>query len=131
MLSLRTVSLVSGLYDALLGLAMLVAADTLAALFGIPRAQPAVLADTNGLFLLVIGAGYWLPWRNPAKWRAYLWLMGPLLKGGGALVFLRDVLLRDSPAAFALFAASDGVLALWTLAALLAPREKTEGRNEG
>jgi hypothetical protein len=119
MLSLRTISLVSGIYDAVLGLAMLLAAGSLAVLFGIPAPRPAVLADTNGLFLLVIGAGYGLPWRDPVAWRPYLWLMGPLLKGGGALVFLRDVLLRDSPAAFALFALSDGALALWTLAALM------------
>lgn len=117
---LRLVSLVSGLYDALIGLAFLVATPQLAAAFGVAPPRPAVLGDTNGLFLVVVGVGYWLlPFRDPRRWRAYLWLMGPLLKFGGAAVFLRDALLRDSPAAFLLFAATDGALASWTLVALL------------
>ena len=51
--------------------------------------------------------------------RAYLWIMGPLLKGGGALVFFLDYWIRHSPPAFLLFAASDGALALATLWALI------------
>ena len=31
-----------------------------------------------------IGAGYYLPWRNPSQYRGYLWVMGPFLKGAGA-----------------------------------------------
>lgn len=111
---LRLVSLVSGIYDSVLGVGFLAAAPALAGAFGVPSPTPAVLGDTNGLFLLAIGLGYWLPLRDPVRWRNYLWLMGPLLKGGGALVFLRDFALRDSPAAFVLFALSDGSLALWT-----------------
>ena len=45
--------------------------------------------------------------------------MGPLLKGAGALAFVADHVLRHSPPAFLLFAASDGALALLTLWALL------------
>jgi hypothetical protein len=52
------------------------------------------------------------------RYRAYLWLMGPLLKGAGAAAFLLDYFLNGSPKSFLLFAASDGALALWTLAAL-------------
>jgi hypothetical protein len=115
---LRLVSLVSGVYDIVLGVGFLAAAPALAGAFGVAPPVPAVLGDTNGLFLLTIGLGYWLPLRDPARWRGYLWLMGPLLKGGGALVFLRDFLLRDSPAAFVLFALSDGSLALWTFVEL-------------
>lgn len=111
---LRLVSFVSGLYDVALGVAFLAAAPLLAQAFGIQPPQPPVLADTNGLFLLAVGIGYWFPWRDPVRWRGYLWVMGPLLKGGGAIVFLRDYLLRDSPTAFVLFALSDGSLALWT-----------------
>jgi hypothetical protein len=122
MTHLRLVSLVSGVYDILLGTGFLLGAAQMAALFGVPAPQPAVLGDTNGLFLLSVGIGYWLPFRDPRRWRAYLWVMGPFLKFGGAAVFLRDFLLRDSPAVFLLFAASDGLLALWTLMALLGNR---------
>lgn len=45
--------------------------------------------------------------------------MGPLLKGGGVVIFLRDAIVRYSPASFLLFAVGDGLLALWTLVALL------------
>ena len=119
---LRLVSLVSAVYDTALGVAFLTAAPRLAALFGIPAPQPPVLADTNGLFLLAVGLGYLLPLRDPTRWRAYLWFMGPLLKGGGAIVFLRDYVVRHSPPAFLLFALSDGALALWTLVVLLRHR---------
>ncbi len=44
--------------------------------------------------------------------------MGPLLKGGGSLLFVADHFLRGSPDAFLLFALTDGTLALWTLWAL-------------
>ena len=72
-----------------------------------------------GIFLIAVGAGYYLPWRDPARYRGYLWIMGPLLKGAGALAFLLDYAFRGSPASFLLFAASDGALALLTLWALL------------
>jgi hypothetical protein len=48
-----------------------------------------------------------------------MWVMGALLKGGGAATFLLDYFLRGSPSSFLLFAASDGSLALLTLYALL------------
>ena len=44
--------------------------------------------------------------------------MGPGLKGAGAVAFLADYFVRHSPASFLLFAASDGILAVLTLAAL-------------
>ena len=119
---LKAVSLVSGLYDLAIGAAFLLAAPVVASLFGVPPPSPPVLGDTNGLFLVAIGVGYALPWRDPERWRAYLWLMGPLLKGGGAAVFLSDYLLRGSPQSFLLFSATDGALALWTLVALLRTR---------
>ena len=77
----------------------------MASAFGVAPPVPVIHAKLNAIFLLTIGAGYLLPWRDPVRYRAYLWLMGPVLKGAGA-------------AAFLLFAASDGALALWTLAAL-------------
>lgn len=122
MSSLRLVSLVSGLYDVVLGLSLLVAARPMAALFGVPAPQPPVFGDTNGLFLLGIGIGYWFAFRDPVTWRPYLWLMGPGLKGAGAAIFLADHFARHSPASFLAFAVTDGTLAVWTLWALLRSR---------
>jgi hypothetical protein len=118
----RTIAAVSGVYDASVGLFLLLAADRLASLFGVPPAQPRIFSDLNGLFLLAVGAGYYWPFRDPRGARWYLWVMGPALKGAGALAFLIDYLVRHSPASFLLFAASDGVLALLTLAALAESR---------
>jgi hypothetical protein len=118
----RTIAAVSGVYDASVGLFLLLAADRLASLFGVPPAQPPIFSDLNGLFLLAVGAGYYWPFRDPRGARWYLWVMGPGLKGAGALAFLIDYLVRHSPASFLLFAASDGVLALLTLAALAGSR---------
>jgi hypothetical protein len=116
---LRAVAFVSLVYDVTIGVALLAAAPRLAAWFGVPPPSPPVFADTNGLFLVVVGLGYLLPLRDPVRHRAYLWLMGPVLKGGGLVIFLRDAIVRYSPASFLLFAVGDGLLALWTLVALL------------
>ena len=59
------------------------------------------------------------PGAIPSGTAWYMWVMGPCLKGGGALLFTLDYLFRGSPASFLLFAASDGTLALLTLWALL------------
>lgn len=117
---LRSVAAISGLYDFVVGAFLLFAGDWLAGAFGVPSATPPIFRDLNGLFLLAVGAGYYLPWRDPERYRGYLWVMGPLLKGGGALIFVLDYLFRGSPPSFLLFAASDGTLALLTLWALLA-----------
>ncbi len=116
----RTVAAVSGIYDAGVGLTLLVAADWLASAFGVPPARPPIFSDLNGIFLLAIGIGYYWPWRDPVGARWYLWVMGPALKGAGATLFVIDYLVRHSPASFLLFAASDGTLAVLTLAALVA-----------
>jgi hypothetical protein len=72
------------------------------------------------VFLLAVAAGYLIPYREPdsSGGRAYLWVMGPLLKGAGALTFVLDHVFRGSPASFLIFAASDATLALLTLWAL-------------
>ena len=115
----RGVAAISGFYDAFVGLFLLVAADRMASLFGVAPAQPPIFSDLNGLFLLAVGIGYYFPYRDPIGARWYLWVMGPLLKGAGAAAFLLDYFFRASPASFLLFAASDGVLVLLTLSALL------------
>ena len=119
MTRLRAVAAVSGIYDALVGVTMLAGRPLLARLFDVPLPQPPIHADLNGLFLIAIAAGYLIPYRDPQHGRGYLWVMGPLLKGAGAIAFVADYVVRHSPASFLLFAASDGSLALITLWALV------------
>jgi hypothetical protein len=120
---LRSIAAISGIYDAAVGLFLLLAAGRMAALFGVAPAQPPIFSDLNGLFLVAVGAGYYFPFRDPAGARWYLWVMGPLLKGAGAAAFLLDYFVRgQSPRSFLLFAASDGALAIVTLAALIFER---------
>lgn len=121
---LRVIAAVSGIYDAVIGVTMLLGRPLLSQLFAVPLPQPPIHADLNGIFLLAVAAGYVIPFRGPdsAAGRTYLWVMGPLLKGGGALAFVLDHVLRGSPQSFLLFAASDGALALWTLWALVTSR---------
>ena len=87
--------------------------------FGVAPPQPPIHADLNAVFVTTVGIGYLLPFRDPVRYRGYLWLMGPLLKGVGAAVFVLDYVYRGSPPAFLLFAVSDGALGLVTLIALL------------
>jgi hypothetical protein len=116
---IRPIAAISGIYDAAVGLFLLLAADRFAALFGVAPAQPPIFSDLNGLFLLAVGIGYYFPFRDPGGARWYMWVMGPLLKGAGAAAFLLDYFVRGhSPAAFLLFAASDATLAILTLIAL-------------
>ena len=119
-MSVATVAALSGLYDFVVGAFLLLAPGALASLFGVQMATPRIFSDLNAIFLLSIGLGYYLPWREPERYRGYMWVMGPLLKGAGATIFIVDYLVRDSPASFLLFAASDGALALLTLYVLLA-----------
>jgi hypothetical protein len=77
---------------------------------------------------LSVAAGYLIPYREPASsgGRAYLWVMGPLLKGAGAATFVIDHYARGSPSSYLLFAASDGALAMLTLWALLTVRVRSK-----
>src|SRR5947207_3425104 len=109
---------ISGLYEFVVGALLLSAPAWLAHTFGVPPASPRIFFDLNGLFLLAVGAGYYLPWRDPSRYRAYLWIMGPFLKGAGAAAFVINHIVRGSPRSFLLFAATDGTLALLTLYAL-------------
>jgi hypothetical protein len=125
---LVVVAAVSGVYDVALGLALLAGRGLLQELFSLPPPAPPVHADLNALFLVAIGIGYLLPYRRPDLYRGYLWVMGPLLKGGGCLLFLADHWLRGSPGAFLIFAVTDGTLALATLWALLATPARAAAR---
>jgi len=118
---LRIVAAISGVYDAFVGVMMIVGRPVFASLFAVPLPVPPIHADLNGVFLLSVAAGYSITYREPQSMggRSYLWIMGPLLKGLGALTFVLDYLFRGSPPSFLLFALSDGTLAViswWALA---------------
>ncbi len=131
----RQQSVVAGIslvYDLAIGLALLVATDRFASLFGVTVPEPRLFVTLTGVCLVCIGLGYLQPLRDPARHRAYLWVFGPLLKGAGAAIFIHDYLTNGAPASYLLFAASDGTLAVATLAVLLAPPgEQIEERNAG
>lgn len=119
-MTVRAAAAISAVYDALVGVLMLAGRPLLADLFGVPLPEPPIFADLNGVFLVAVAAGYLIPYREPDSrgGRMYLWVMGPLLKGTGALTFILDYTVRHSPTSFLLFAVSDGALALLTLWAL-------------
>ena len=121
---MRIVAAVSGIYDLLVGMMMLLGRPLLVQVFGVPPPVPPIHADLNGVFLLAVAAGYLIPYREPesAAGRTYMWVMGPLLKGAGAMAFVLDYALRNSPSSFLLFAVSDGTLAAATLWVLTRPR---------
>ena len=118
---MQIIAAVSGIYDALIGVTMLAGRPLLAQLFAVQLPDPPIHPDLNGVFLLSIAAGYLIPYRDPESsgGRAYLWVMGPMLKGAGALAFVIDHYVRHSPRSFLLFALSDGTLALLTWWALV------------
>ena len=115
---LRTLALVSAVYDLLLGLSMLLAAPQAARLFGAPAPVPVVNAWLNGVFALTLAAGYFWAARDIPARRGYLWAAGVFAKGLGAAVFVLDHFMNGSPPAFLLFAATAGALALLTLGLL-------------
>jgi hypothetical protein len=121
---LSRIAAISGLYDGVVGALLLCVPGWLAHTFGVPSAHPRIFSDLNGLFLLAVAMGYFLPCKDPERYRGYLWVMGPFLKGAGAVTFVLDYFLRGSPASFLLFAASDGALALVTLYALTLTRAR-------
>jgi len=94
---LRSVAAISLVYDAAVGFIMIAARPVLARIFDVPLPVPPIHADLNGIFLVAVAAGYLIPYREPesSAGRAYLWVMGPLLKGAGALTFVLDRLLRQ------------------------------------
>ena len=126
--ALSLIAAVSGLYDLVIGAGLLLAPVEIASWFGAPAPSPLLHVNIAGWLLIGIGLGYWQPFRDPVRHRAYLWLMGPFLKGGGAGIFLIDHFARQSPASFLLFALTDGMLALATLWALLASRDRAATR---
>ena len=113
-MGLRTLALVSGIYDLLLAFPLLFAAGTMAHAFGAPAPQPLVNAQLNGVFTLSLAAGYFWAAADVQARRGYLWVAGVLAKGLGSALFVVDHYAHGSPAPFLLFAATDGALALLT-----------------
>jgi hypothetical protein len=128
-MSLRALALASGVYDLLLGIGMLTAAPALAQLFGAPAPVPLVNAWLNGVFTLTLAGGYFWAAGDVVARRGYLWWAGVFAKSLGAVVFLVDHYVNGSPASYLLFAASDGTLALLTLALLLKPLDSVSGAS--
>ena len=126
-MSLRALALVSGVYDLLLAVPMLLAPVAVARLFGAPEPQPVINAQLNGMFTLTLAAGYFWAARDVEARRGYLWVAGVLAKGLGAALFILDHLVNGSPRTFLLFAATDGTLGLLTLALLLRTARAGEG----
>ncbi len=116
---LSVVARISLIYDVLVGIVMLAATHVLASVFGVAPPEPILFAKLLGIFLICVGLGYAPAIRNPEIHRWYLWVFGPVLKGAGAIAFIADYYINNSPQAFLLFAASDGVLAAVTLWGLL------------
>jgi hypothetical protein len=114
------IAVASAIYDGLVAVMMVAGRPLMAQIFNVALPQPPIHADLNGVFLLAVAAGYLIPYREPDSFggRTYLWVMGPMLKGIGALTFVADYFVRHSPASFLLFAISDGAMALLTLWAL-------------
>ncbi len=128
-MELKRVAWVSGIYDLLLGLPMLLAAPLVARLFGAPEPVPLVNAQLNGVFTLALAAGYFWAAGDVAARRGYFWVAGVLAKSLGAVLFVVDHLSQGSPSAFLAFALTDGSLALWTWLALLRARPGLRGRG--
>src|SRR5205823_1882809 len=118
-MTLRALSIVSGVYDLSIAATMLFAARMTARLFGAPAPVPVLNAELNGVFALAIGIGYFWAIGDLRARRGYLWIAGVLAKGLGAAVFTFDHFAEGSPASFLIFAATDGTLALVTAALLL------------
>jgi hypothetical protein len=114
------IAVASAIYDGLVAVMLVGGRPLMAQIFNVPLPQPPIHADLNGLFLFAVAAGYVIPYREPDSFagRTYLWVMGPMLKGLGALTFVADYVVRHSPVSFLLFAVSDGAMALLTLWAL-------------
>jgi hypothetical protein len=112
---IRAVAALSLFYDGIAGAALLLYPTALPALFGLSLPDPRLFLHLNGVFLLAVATGYLLPYREPERYRAYLWVFGVGLKCGGAVVCLatyasQPALQRET--ALMLFAAADAVMAL-------------------
>ena len=115
---LRTVAAISLVYDLSIGVALFFFRAQMQTVFGLPAPQPPIHVDLNAIFVSFVGLGYLLPFRDPIRYRDYMWIFGVALKYVGAIAFVGDYFYRQSPASFLLFAVSDALVASLTLIAL-------------
>ena len=114
----RAIAALSFVYDLSIGIALFLFRPQLQTLFALPPATPPIHVDLNAVFVTFVGLGYALPFHDPVRYRAYLWVFGVGLKFVGAIAFLGDYFYRQSPASLLLFAVSDALVASLTLVAL-------------
>jgi hypothetical protein len=131
---LKAAAAISLVYDLSAGLALLFLRGPLVAL--IPalaaRVNPApLLTDLLGLFLICVGLGYLLPYRQSELFRSYFWIFGVALKTAGAAAFAFDYSTREPSPLILLFALSDGAVALLTLIALRRPQARQATSRSG
>jgi hypothetical protein len=133
---IRTVAAISLVYDLSAGLALLLLRAPIATLvptFAALVGPAPLLGDLLGIFLTSVGMGYLLPYREPDVYRSYMWIFGVALKTAGAAAFLLDYVIRHASPLMLLFAASDGAVAVLSLAALVSgpggSRDKSESRR--
>lgn len=119
---MKIIAAISLVYDLTAGLALLAFPHILPTWLDIPLPEPSIFLELNGLFLIAVAIGYVLPYREPERYRAYLWVFGVGLKSAGAAVFVIDGLWRGGPTAMWLFAAGDAMVAALSLLALRAAR---------
>ena len=119
-MSLKALAWVSGIYDLALAVPMLFAARETARLFGAPDPVPLLNAQLNGVFTLSLGVGYF--WAAAATARSGAvtsgW-PGCSRRGWGPRSSWSTISCAARRTSFLLFAATDGSLALLTLALLL------------
>ncbi len=121
-MNLKTLAVVSGVYDLILALPLLAVPTLVAQWAGGPAPVPVINAQLNGLFTLTLAVGYFWAAQDVDARRGYVWVAGVLAKGLGCVLFILDHFLRGSPASFLLFAVTDGILAVASLALLTRSR---------
>jgi hypothetical protein len=128
---IKAVAAISLVYDLSAGLSLLLLRAPMAGLVpplaALLNPSP-VLGDLLGLFLICVGIGYLLPYRQPDVYRSYLWIFGVALKTAGAVAFLADYWARSALPMMLLFAASDGGMAALSLLALVTGRAGNTSR---
>ena len=116
---MRAVAVVSLCYDVGAGLILLLFPDVFVIGFGVQLPDLPLYVELNGLFLLAVGIGYTLPYRDPVRYRDYFWVFGVALKSAGAAVFVHDYLARGTSAGVLAFAAADAAVVALTLIMLM------------
>ena len=128
---LRAVAAISFVYDLSIGVTLFFFREVLQLWFGVPAPDPPIHVDLNAIFATSVGVGYLLPYRDPLRYRSYMWIFGVGLKFAGAAAFVLDYLIRGSQPSFLLFAVSDGVVGVVTLVALAQTKNEERRTKSG